>query len=84
MPTILAVGEFGDAVALVKQFGPFFLAVVFFLWRDWQRENRLSKRIDELEDEHRQVLLPLVKESSACIATNTHVLERIEKYLDRL
>jgi hypothetical protein len=44
-----------DIVDLIQQFGPFFVAVLFFLWRDWKREDRLSKRIDHLEDEQRQV-----------------------------
>lgn len=80
---ILAVGELGDAIALVKQFGPFFLAVIFFLWRDYKREDRLAKRIDELENEQRNVVLPLVKDCAAVIATNTAVMERLEKHLDR-
>ncbi len=43
MPLLLGFGdEFGDAIQLVKQYGPFFLAVVFFLWRDFKREDRLS------------------------------------------
>ncbi|WP_254509867.1 hypothetical protein [Anatilimnocola floriformis] len=75
--------EFADAIQLVKQFGPFFIAVLFFLWRDWQREDRLSKRIDHLEDEQRQVIMPLVRDCSAVITKNTTVMERIEKYLER-
>lgn len=76
--------QFDDALALLRQYGPFFVAVVFFLWRDWKREDRLSKRIDILEDEQRHVILPLVKDCSAVIATNSAVMERIEKYLERL
>lgn len=83
METLLAVGEFGDALQLVKMYGPFFVAVIFFLWRDWKREDRLSRRIDVLEDEQRQVILPLVKECSAVIAKNTSVMERLEKFLER-
>ncbi len=65
---------------LIRQFGPFFLAVVFFLWRDWKREDRLSNRLDQLEDEQREVILPLVKDCSIVIAKNTAVMERIERY----
>ena len=80
---IFATGEFADALLLVKQFGPFFLAVIFFLWRDWRREDRLSNRLDQLEDEQREVILPLVERCSIIIAKNTGVMERIERYLDR-
>jgi hypothetical protein len=83
MPTLFASGEFSDAILLIKQFGPFLLAVVFFLWRDYKREDRLSNRLDHLEDEQREVILPLVKDCSIIIAKNTAVMERIEKYLDR-
>jgi hypothetical protein len=83
MTQILAVGEFGDAIELVKAYGPFFVAVIFFLWRDWKREDRLSKRIDVLEDEQRQVILPLVRDCSAVISKNTTVMERLEKLIDR-
>ena len=80
---IFASGEFANAMLLIKQFGPFFLAVVFFLWRDYRREDRLSNRLDQLEDEQREVILPLVKECSIVIAQNTAVMERIERFLDR-
>ena len=83
MPTLFAAGEMADAIAIIKQFGPFFLAVMFFLWRDWRREDRLSNRLDQLEDEQREVILPLVKDCSIVIAKNTAVMERIERTLDR-
>jgi cbb3-type cytochrome oxidase subunit 3 len=79
---IIATSEFGDAIELVKQFGPFFVAVLFFLWRDYKREDRLSKRINLLEDEQRKVILPLVKDCSAVIAKNTAVMERLEQHLN--
>ncbi len=83
MHILFAYGEFTDAITLIQQFGPFFLAVVFFLWRDWRREDRYSDRLDELENEQREVILPLVKDCAAVIAKNTAVMERIERTLDR-
>lgn len=80
---VFAIGKFGDALELVRQYGPWFVAVIFFLWRDYRREDRLSKRIDLLEDEQRNTLLPLVKDCSAVIAKNTDVMERLEKMLER-
>jgi cbb3-type cytochrome oxidase subunit 3 len=72
--SVTASGEFADAMCLIRQFGPFFLAVVFFLWRDWKREDRLSNRLDQLEDEQREVILPLVKDCSsmALFRPNNH------------
>ena len=77
MPTLFASGEFADAMSLLRQFGPFFLAVVFFLWRDWKREDRLSNRLDQLEDEQREVILPLVKDCSSVITRNSAVMEQL-------
>ncbi len=83
MTILFASGELADAMSLIRQFGPFFLAVVFFLWRDWKREDRLSNRLNQLEDEQREVILPLVKDCSVIIAKNTAVMERIQRHLDR-
>jgi hypothetical protein len=78
---LLANGEVSDAIALVKQFGPMLVAVVFFIWRDWKREDRLMKRIDKLEDEQRNVILPLVTKCTEVIAENTTVMEAVNRKL---
>lgn len=80
---LLASNDFGAAIELCKQYGPLFVAVVFFLWRDWKREDRLTKRINILEDEQRNVILPLVKECAEVITKNTGAVERLEKFLLR-
>ena len=72
-----------DLMWLVKQFGPFFIAVLFFLWRDYRREDRLAARIETLEDEQREVLLPLLEKCSTVISQNTVVMGRLERALDR-
>ena len=77
------VDDFMDLMWLLKQFGPLLIAVIFFLWRDYRREDRLAARIETLEDEQREVLLPLVEKCSTVIAQNTVVMERLERALDR-
>jgi len=57
------------------------VVVGFFLWQNWLRELRMSKRISKLEDEHRQVILPLVERCTDVIAQNTAMMERLEKSL---
>lgn len=74
---------FGTTLEVIQQFGPLFVAVVFFLFRDYRREDRLSSRIAVLEDEMRHVILPLVKECSSVITKNTAVIERFERALDK-
>lgn len=80
---LLANGEVADAIALVKQFGPMLVAVVFFIWRDWKREDRLMKRIDKLEDEQRNVILPLVTKCTEVISENTAVMESVKHRLSK-
>ena len=80
---LLASGEIGDAIALVKQFGPMLVAVIFFIWRDWKREDRLMKRIDKLEDEQRTVILPLVTKCTEVISKNTEVMDSVKHRLSR-
>jgi len=74
---------FADAVALLKQYGPLIVVTAFFLWQGWVRENRLTGRVEKLEDEQRNVLLPLVERTSDVIAQNTMMMERLEKALDQ-
>ncbi len=73
-----------DFVELLKQFGPLLGAVLFFIWRDWKREERLSNRIEKLEDEQREIILPLVERSTQVIAENTTVMQRLERALHKL
>ena len=47
--------------ALLKQYGPLVLVMAFLLWQGWVREGRMGKRIVRLEDEQRNVLMPLVE-----------------------
>jgi hypothetical protein len=71
-----------DYLDILKQFGPFLGFVVFFIWRDWKREERLSSRIEVLEREHREVIIPLVEKSTEAIVHNTQVIERFERALE--
>jgi hypothetical protein len=59
---------------MFKDFGPVIGIVLFFIWRDWKREESLVTRVKHLEDFNTETLSNLVKESSAVIATNTEQL----------
>ncbi len=74
--------DFSNCLMLLKEYGPLALVVGFFLWQNWLRELRMSKRIDKLEDEQRCVLLPMVERCTDVIAQNTAMMERLEKALD--
>lgn len=69
-------------LSLAQQYGPLAATVLFFIWRDWKREDRLSSRIEKLEDEQRQIIIPLLEKSTQVIAQNTEVMERVERKID--
>jgi hypothetical protein len=71
-----------EFVAILREFGPLAGAVIFFMWRDWRREDRSTTRIEKLEDEMREVILPLVGECNSVIAQNTAVMQRLESILE--
>lgn len=73
--------DFSSILAVAKQFGPLASAIVFFLWRDYRREGRMADRIDQLENEMRNTVLPLVKQTTEVIASNTAVMTEIKTFL---
>jgi len=76
-----------DLWCLLGQTGPIvgtaLTGLAFFLWKDWKRELRLQDRIEILEKDQKEVLLPLVERCTRIIAQNTAVMMRLEKALDR-
>jgi hypothetical protein len=63
-----------ELMELAKSFGPLVGIVLFFIWRDWRREEGLVDRVKNLEEFNTKVLTDLVKECVAVIATNTEQL----------
>ena len=84
MDFLFAFNGLSDLGWLLQNFGPLLTAVVFFIWRDYRREDRLSKRINELEDEQREIILPLVTSCTEVITKNTDVMEQNTQVMQRL
>lgn len=63
-----------EYVDLLKDFGPVIGIILFFIWRDWKREEGLVERVQKLEDFNTKVLTDMVKEQSRTIATCTSVI----------
>lgn len=74
----------GEFLELLKLFGPWAGTVIFFIWRDYRREDRMSQRIEQLETEQKAVLIPLVERSATVIAENSVVMSKLEKLLDKV
>ena len=66
-----------EFVDLMKDFGPLVGIVLFFIWRDWRREENLVERVKDLETFNTEVLTDMVKTNAAVIATNTEQLRLV-------
>ena len=64
-----------EFLPLLKDFGPLVGIILFFIWRDWRREENLVERVQKLEEFNTKILSNLVKEQAAVIATNTEVIK---------
>ncbi len=76
---------------LIKLIGPWATLIIFFVWRDYQRENAHRARIVALEEFQRTVLQDLVlkattalTQSSECIKWIGHVVERMIRVCPRI
>lgn len=58
-----------------REFGPLIGIVLFFIWRDWKREEDLVNRVKALEDFQRTTLIELSKNSAQVIEANSYQLK---------
>jgi hypothetical protein len=76
-----------DGLAILQGWGPILgpalLVFAFYLWKDWRREMRLLDRVEALEKEQKEILLPLVEQCATAIAQNTIVMQRLEQIMRR-
>jgi hypothetical protein len=63
-----------ELLDFAKELGPLIGVVLFFIWRDWRREEGLVDRVKGLEEFNNEVLTDLVKQCVGVIATNTEQL----------
>jgi hypothetical protein len=69
---------------LISNFGPLVGIVLFFIWRDWKREDALSSRLEKLEDYQRETLINLVERSTTALAQNAECLTRVVCVVEKL
>ena len=72
-----------DFMNLLKDFGPLVGIILFFIWRDWKREENLVDRVSKLEDFNTDVLTNIVKDTTSVIATNTEQLRIMNALMSR-
>ena len=63
-----------DFMQIIQAYGPYAALIIFFVWRDYIREQRLSKRLNEVEDFQKNELTTLVRTTVEAINANTRAL----------
>lgn len=71
-------------VKILEQAGPLIGVIVFFIWRDWQREIRLSRRVEKLEAYQKEILKTLVDRATAVITQSSECIKWIGEVVERL
>lgn len=66
-----------------KEYGPLALLVAVYTWRDMTRENRLSKRVTDLETVVADETKKLLEQCFRVIEDNTQVLQSFIRHRDR-
>jgi len=75
-----------DGTAWLQVFqslGPVLGLLLFFVWRDWRREDLLSSKIEKLEDYQRKTLFSLVEKTNEVLAQNTEQLKFTNQLFER-
>ena len=52
---------------LIKEVGPYFGIMFFFVWRDYRREERLEKQVKELNDFIQEQLVRLLERTNEAL-----------------
>lgn len=73
-----------DWQTMLRELGPLMGVILFFIWRDWKREARLSERIEKLEDYQKETLTHLVEKGTAVIVQNSEVMKWVGRVVERL
>jgi len=75
---------FFDWRTILQEAGPALSIVIFFIWRDWRRETRLSTRVEKLEDYQRETLTQLVEKGTTAMVQSSEVLKWVGNILERV
>ncbi len=68
---------------IAKTFGPMVGIVLFFIWRDWKREDTLFARVEKLEEYQQTTLATLVDRSTTVLAQNAECFKWVCRVMER-
>ena len=69
---------------LLSQYGPLVGVVLFFIWRDWKREDRLNIRIHSLEDYQKETLGELVSQSTVALTHSADCMKWVGAIMSKI
>ena len=55
-------------IEIIREIGPFAGIMMFFVWRDYKREDRLETRVDELNSFVREELMTTINRNTEALA----------------
>lgn len=77
------VDAFKEILTALDQYGPVAVILVglalmngFFIWRDYRREAHQQKQLEELQQIHNELMVPLLTECKEVIASCRVVIEQ--------
>jgi hypothetical protein len=73
-----------DWQAMLRELGPLMGVILFFIWRDWKREGRLSERVEKLEDYQKETIVHLVEKGTAALVQSSEIIKWVGRVLDRV
>lgn len=71
-----------EYITILKEFGPVLGIILFFIWRDWKREDRLVTHIASLEKFQREKLITLIQDTTNVVSTNTRQFDQILEFME--
>ena len=78
---------YSDFISILQTWGPIcgpaIGLLIFVLWKDHKREDHLQGRIEKLEEEQKDIILPMIEKYAELLARNTDVMGRLEVILSR-
>jgi len=72
-----------ELMNLLRDFGPIIGVILFFIWRDWKREDVLQGRVTRLETYQQETLVQLVKDTTEALAQNSEFLKWSGRILEK-
>ncbi len=71
-------------IEIIKSVGPWVSVILFFIYRDYRREETLNQRIKSLEEYQKNVLENLVESATKALTQSSECIKWIGRVLEHL